>query len=50
MKKYNSAALFLLTITLFAFCIACNQQADEGASNQDALPVDPVEGVWELSN
>ena len=50
MKKYNSAALVLLIITLFAFNIACNQQADEGASDQDARAVDPVEGVWELSN
>ncbi len=50
MKKYNYATLLLLTITLFAFCTACNQQADEGASNQDARAVDPVEGVWELSN
>ena len=50
MKKYNYAVLLLLTITLFAFCIACNQQADEGTSNQDARAVDPVEGVWELRN
>jgi hypothetical protein len=50
MKKYNYAVLFLLTITLFSFCIACNQQADEGASNQDARAVDPVEGVWELTS
>ena len=40
MKKYNSAALVLLTLTLFAFCIACNQPTDAG----------PIEGVWELSS
>ncbi len=50
MKKYNYAVFFVLSITLFTFCIACNQQSDEGTSNQDARAVDPVEGVWELSS
>jgi len=50
MKKYNYAVLFVLTITLSTFCISCNLQSNEGASDQDVLTVDPVEGVWELSN
>ena len=49
MKKYKYAILIMLAIALFAFCISCNQQGDEGASNQDARVVDPVEGVWELT-
>ena len=49
MKKYNSAALILLTITLFAFCIACNQQTDAGTTNIEVRDADPIEGVWELT-
>ncbi len=50
MKKYNYAVLFVLTITLSTLCISCTLQSDEGASDQDARTVDPVEGVWELNS
>ena len=50
MKKYSYAALILVAIALFTFCIACNQQSDEGASSKNIRDVDPVEGVWELTN
>ena len=50
MKKYNSAALVSLTITLFAFCVACNQQADAGTPNLEVRDADPIEGVWELTS
>ena len=50
MKKHCYAALFLVAIVLFTFCMACNQPSDEGASNPDARVADPVEGVWELTN
>jgi hypothetical protein len=50
MKKYYYAAILLVVIALFTFCIACNQQSDEGASVKDVRSVDPVEGVWELTN
>jgi len=50
MKTYNYAAPFLLAIALFTFCIACTQQAGEGASDQEVRDADPIEGVWELSN
>jgi hypothetical protein len=49
MKKHYYAALILLVIALFTFCIACNQQSDEGASTEDVRSVDPIEGVWELT-
>ena len=49
MRKYNYASLFLLTITLCAFCIACNQQSGEGASYLEVKDADPIEGVWELT-
>ena len=50
MKKHYYAALLLVAIVLFTFCIACNQQSDEGASSKNIRDVDPVEGVWELTN
>jgi hypothetical protein len=50
MKKCNNATLFLLTITLFAFCIACNQQTDAGTTSYAIRVPDPIEGVWELSS
>ena len=50
MKKYTNATLFLLTITLFALCIACNQQPDAGTTGYAIRVPDPIEGVWELSS
>ena len=50
MKKHYYAALILVAIALFTFCIACNQPSDEGASNLDVNGVDPIEGVWERTN
>ena len=50
MKKHYFAALFSVAIILFTCCMACNQLSDKGASNKDVRDVDPVEGVWELSN
>ena len=50
MKKFNYATLVLLTITLFTFCIACNQQTDAGTPNLEVRDADPIEGVWELSS
>lgn len=55
MKKTDLQSIFLpkrliLLFILIPFCIACNQQSDEGKSNEDVLGVDPIEGVWELSN
>ena len=50
MKKHCYAAPFLVATILFTLCIACSQPSDEGASNKDVRDVDPVEGVWELSN
>ncbi len=44
MKKHPYAVFLLL-----AFCIACNQQSDEGASTTDVRSADPIEGVWELT-
>lgn len=50
MKKRYYATLLLVAIVLFTFCIACNQQSDEGASSNNIRVVDPVEGVWERTN
>ena len=50
MKKHYYAAFILVVIALFTFCIACNQQSDEGASTKDVGSVDPIEGVWELNS
>lgn len=50
MKKHYYAAPLLLVIALFTFCIACNQQSDEGASTNDVRSIDPIEGVWELTS
>ncbi len=41
--------LFVLPFVLFTFCIACTQQADEGASTKDVRIPGPLEGVWELT-
>lgn len=49
MKKHYYAALLLLVIALFTFCIACVQQTEEGTSTTDIRSVDPIEGVWELT-
>ena len=50
MKKHCYAAPFLVAIILFTLCIACSQPSDEGTSNKDVRDVDPVEGVWEITN
>jgi hypothetical protein len=50
MKKHNYAALFLLTITLLSFSIACNQPSDAGTTNSDVRDADAIEGVWKLTN
>lgn len=50
MKKCNYSVLFLLTIILCAFCIACNQKTDAGATYLEVRDADPVEGVWELTS
>ena len=49
MKKYNPAALVLLSITLFAFCIACNTQSDAATTDTEVRVPDPIEGVLEQS-
>jgi len=50
MKKYNSAALVMLPITLFVICIACNQPTDAGTTSYELRVPDPIEGVWEISS
>ena len=55
MKKTDLRSVYfpkclILMLSLFPFYIACNQQTDEGPSNKDILDVDPIEGVWELTN
>jgi hypothetical protein len=55
MKKTDLQSVYLpkrliLLFLLFPFFMACNQQSDEGVSNKDDLEVDPIEGVWELTN
>ena len=40
----------IILLLLVPFCMACNPQADEGASGKEVQDADPVEGVWELSS
>lgn len=49
MKKHYYAAFLLVAITLFTFCIACNQQSDKGTSIKFVRLPEPIEGVWELT-
>jgi len=35
---------------IFLLSIACNQKSDESINNENDLDVDPIEGVWELTN
>ena len=46
MKKYTNVTLFLLTIALFAFCIACNQQTDPDPDSSEWHGY----GTYRLSN
>lgn len=50
MKKPYYAAILIVAIALFSFCIACNQQADEGNTGYVIQMPDPIEGVWELTS
>lgn len=48
----------ILLCTLFLLCIACNQKSDEAMEksiavipvNENNQDVDPIEGVWKLTN
>lgn len=44
------AKYLILPFLLLPFCIACNMQSDKGTVDTDILIVDPIEGVWELTN
>ena len=55
MKKTDFPSIYLpkciiLLFSLLSFCTACNQQSDEGASNNDVMDATSIEGVWELTN
>ena len=50
LRSINFAKYLILPFLLLSFCIACNQQANEGSSKKDQVAVDPIEGVWELTN
>ncbi len=40
----------ILLFILFPLCIACNQKSEESIINENNQDVDPIEGVWELTN
>jgi hypothetical protein len=40
----------ILLFLLFTLCIACNQRSEKGIFNEVNQDVDPIEGVWELTN
>ena len=55
MKKPNFKSIYVtkclfLMFSLFLLCFACNQQSYDGAFNRDIQGVDPIEGVWGLTN
>lgn len=49
-KSYCLPKLLILLFLLFPLCIACNQKSDEGVLNEKNPDVDPIEGVWKLTN
>lgn len=46
---YYSKCL-ILPIFLFTLCIACNQNSDKGVLTEENPDMNPIEGVWKLSN
>jgi hypothetical protein len=49
-KSYFTVKRLFLLLLLFPLCIGCNQQTDKGVINEEIPDVDPIEGVWKLSN
>lgn len=44
------ARLLILLFLLFPLCIACNQKSEEKKLLEESTSVDPIEGVWKLTN
>jgi len=49
-KGYCQPVRLILLFLLFPLFIACNQKSDEGVPNEENPEVDPIEGVWKLTN
>lgn len=49
-KTYDSKKRLFLLFLLLPFCIAYNQHSDKGVPNEENPDMDPIQGVWKLSN